>query len=609
MTQSLKSRLIAGGLIVLICLPAIYGLAVIQYSAITYPYFDHINLIRYLSSYYDGTLSIADLFAGQAQARPFFPRLILVLNAIATDWDIRSEFTFIILSVHGTFFVLLYYLRRSLGGRWLAFLVAAFVASVFVFSPVANTNHWWSLMFLETLANLLATLSLLIVSFNRTSWASNVAAALVAWASAYSLSNGVFVFAALAFVHQLAGPRLLGLNRFAAFWFVNLVILCVIYVPGLPLEHGQPSVSDFIWFVLADLGNPLASLLWFRYTTPFDIPTAMGFNAAIGAILVATTVITLPGAFWRLRSGQPEAFAFFAFAAFAAISVIVTAYGRAGLGVHGANAPRYSTFAAYLILGFLIYYAAKWARERPSAVSSGVRKYIWLSLFGVFIACSTTAYVRALPVYRIAHDFNQVAHNAFPPDAGPTDLDALIFPDVAELRSAKKTLQKLGLGPYRLSLLGYSSVMSGPYIRAVPLQGGTKIVQRFKPKGAPVGTISTTMVNWGQKPSNYVISWRVVAKAAGQQEVIGRGELAAAEITDWQLVEFKIDSIPRFEPDMIEVEYSVGADQNTMRYAGLALYRGLSTNEAVSLEIDGAPVTDGAVIDFRYKFKKSGKPG
>jgi hypothetical protein len=603
--SSPKSHLVVGGLIFLTCLPVIYGLAVIQYSAVAYPYYDHMNLVRYLSSYYDGTLSVADLFSGQAQTRPFFPRLIFVLNAIATDWDVRSEFTYIILSIHGTFLVFLYYLRHSLSGDRLAFAIAALVTSIFVFSPVANTNFWWSLMLLETLAVLLATISLLIVSYNRESWGANVAAALVAWAAAYSLSNGIFVFAALFIAHQLAGPRLFALNRFAIFWLANLVLLCAIYVPGLPLAHGHPSFSDFIWFTFADLGNPLASLLWYRYTTPFDTPRAMAFNAAFGVIFLLVVMITLPGAHRRLRNGLPEAFVFISFAGFAAISVIVTAVGRAGLAVHGANSPRYSTFSAYLILGLVIYCAAVWVRERPGTPLTSVRKYVALGLFVIFIGCSAAAYVRAVPVYRLAHDFNQVAASAYPPDAGPTELDRLIYPNVEEFRSLKRTLHRLGLGPYSQTLYGFSLVTSGPYIRAVPLKAGTKVVQSFTIDGPPVGVISMAMVNWGRTPSSYTIDWKIIAKAADRREVIGHGELAAATVIDWQQVEFPIGVRPDFTPEALEVEFSVGADQPSADAAGLTLYRAASPKAPPQIEIDGSPVTDGGVLNVRYKFRKN----
>ena len=118
-----------------IVVPAVYAFVVIQYSALVFPYWDHVNLARYILGYYDGTLHFSDLFASEAQSRPFIPRTVLLLNAIATDWDIRSEFSLLYLSLVGVWAAHLYFIWRIAKGLPnLPMLMVALTISILVFS-------------------------------------------------------------------------------------------------------------------------------------------------------------------------------------------------------------------------------------------------------------------------------------------------------------------------------------------------------------------------------------------------------------------------------------------------------------------------------------------
>jgi hypothetical protein len=586
--------------------PIIYLVFAIQYSAIIYPYFDHLVFVKYLAAHYDGNLHIVDLFAPQAQSRPFIPRLIFLANAVATEWDVRSEFIFLYATIFGTLAVHFYTLRRLCNDfPVLPFMVAAVFISVLICSPVGNTNHWWSLMLLETLASLLITISLVTVALNQSSWPANFAAAVVGWVAAYSLSNGLFVFPAIFAVHQIASGRPFKLRGIGAFWITNFILLCVIYVPGLSLEHRDPTVFELVWFFFVYLGNPLGSLLWFPFTSPFDVPLATKFNGMVGMFLVVSTLLVLRKASIDLQAKRPEAFLLFSFVVFAVISAVVTAWGRAGFGVHGAQSSRYSTFAAYLLVGIIYYFAVRFARSSWAGLPYPLARYSCLLIIGVLLVLSSISYVRAVPIYRIAHNFNQIAASAYGPRDVATDLDKQLYPDSNYFQTAKATLYRLGLGPYRLLPLESATLSSGSFVRAISLTSGMKVVQRFKPLLPRMRSISLPVVDFARVPTKYFINWKVTAVAKRVRQEVTSGTLLSSEFHDWQNVTLQIPVLPGSTlPDEIEVEFSVRRDQVPPLPAGLPLYQSTNSGMSPPVEIDGVGSPDGGVLALQILYER-----
>ena len=410
-------------LIITCAMPAIYLLVMVQLSAITYPFWDHLQIVVFLQKLHDGSLSWADLIAPHNELRPLVYRVVYLLNALLTRWDVRSEYTILYITLYSTFLVHLFFLKRTAPTTGTAWLAAAPISIVF-FSPVGHNNFWWSFMFQLDVANLLMLVAIVMVAVRPASWAWHLAATLCGWLAAYTLTNGIFLFIAMVIVTQLAQRDARKPSLFSAFWLLNLIVLLVLYLPGIPVSNHRPSIGHLIVFVLAYLGTPLRGLIWYPYHHQFDVPLNVWWPALIGVILIALSLASL----WRARKslalGEPAAIALFLFTIVAGISAVATAWGRAEFdefGVADANSSRYSIFAAYLLFGLIYFYACSASTAGIRAAATRSSPLLLMSVVAAGLIVAGTSYIRAVRVFNGSYQFNVMLGHAFVLDesAGP----------------------------------------------------------------------------------------------------------------------------------------------------------------------------------------------
>jgi hypothetical protein len=592
-------------LISIIVLPTIYLLVAIQYGAILYPYWDHLSEVKWFEAYFDGTLRFFDLFEAQVQARPFFPRVIFLLNGIATDWDIRSEYIFIYLTIYGLLIVHLIFLWKLLHRySQLYFLVAASILSILICSPVGHHTQYYSLMLLPTLANLLGTAALLIVGMRFRSWPAHVGAAALCWMSTYSISNGLLLGPVIFIAYQMAKARPLRLDRRSLFWLVNTAILWAGYLPGIEMQDGTTTFFRLIFFVLIYLGNSLGSLLWFPVEGQFIPASASAAPALLGAILVAAALATTGPALRDLKSGRPHAAIFFLFSGFAVASGIVTAWGRSDTEylVPLADSSRYTIYSIYLVIAFVYYFAVRIA-EMGNLRTNMPRRFVVLgSALSVFYLLSLITFYRAIPVYQQSRALSDSLAKVYAGRGQPSELDYPVFPRVEFFRDAKFTMYRLGIGPYRGHAIEALQLSKGPFVDGLALTPGMHVVQRFALSRPAINAIALQLYSLGKKPSDYRIDWKIKARAGEKTEGIGEGSISTFNYVEWKKIRLPTSVVPIGATD-IELEISVVADRNVSVPVWLPLFRTLDGETLSPVEVHGSPSDKPLVvgIDINYE--------
>jgi hypothetical protein len=577
--------------------PPLFLFAMIQYSAILYPYWDHLTDMVQISQYYDGTLTLKSLLEPQQPTRPFFPRLIFVINAVLTKWDIRSEFVYIYLTVYGGFAALLFALWRSSRDWPLhAVLTAALLISIIACSPVGSQNHYWSLMLIATLCYFGSLVALVAISVYPESWPANIVGAMFAWVAAYSLGPGLFLFPAIFLVQQLVAPQLFKPTRWSMFWLCNWIVCYSVYFPGAPFTGSTtPKLFDFLAFTAVYIGSPFGSLLWFPYMGAIDIPHTTVINAICGTIIIGLTLYTVWRALLERQAKRPETLFFLSVAAYVGASALVTTWGRASgpFAIIGANSSRYSLFSACLLFGLIIYYAGKYARRELIFTT-------WHKVaVCIFVAASAVSYVRSFPVYKKAHDDNVWLAEVYNPRAAPTDLDTLAYPDFDYFEPKRADMLRLGIGPYRTLAEPKDRIYSGAFVAAEALKPGHVVTQRFQPTLPAVKSISFKLVTWGITPDAYRIVWKVVETK--DQKLLGEGTLATAGIKDWEEVSLRLTGAS----DGSEIEVSLSADgiDRVEKPVGLALYPPKAKLSSTA-EVDRQARADGASVGLTAHYAR-----
>lgn len=533
-------------LLILTALPAIYLLAAIQYSAITVPFWDHVDLIRFIAPWYEGNFHVSSLWAPHNHTRPFVYRVVMILNAVATDWDIRSEYIYVYMSIYGTFAVYAWLACRVVvgAGARAVLPVTLLTLSLLLFSPVGHNNHWWSIMFILDANNFFIALSMALVFVRPYSWGSHIVAAISCWLAVFTLTNGLFAFAAIVVTLQLSTPRLLRPDRFAVFWVVVLVVAAVFYLPGMHMDDSpkNPSIVQLVQFSLAYLGAPLGGLLWYPYRNMFHLPIPIVFNAICGFGLLVSCAALSWGALPRLRRRDPAAMVLYGFAGFAMISAVATGWARAAFDeftVSNGNASRYTIFGAYLLLGQVYYIGAGlaqgWWDERAYPLLS--RRFIF-TLSAIFAVAAFVSYGRAWRVYADAHQFNRTLSQAYTWGTAPIAGDKFIHPAPAAVAYLKRELQLHDLGPYANRPLTQVASAVGPFSKPAFLSSRHTVTQRFVASEDGLKRISLKFVMPNGEATKGMVKWQLFE--VGKPDAIFGGQIDGARQRDWVDVDLQL---------------------------------------------------------------------
>lgn len=555
----------------LAALPAIYMVLVIQYGAITVPWADDAEFVQLLASWYDGNFQLHSLWAPHAQARPLLYRIVFGCNAIMTDWDVRSEYIYIYLAFYGTFACHawgLHKVTRNGGQNSLIFPVALAIASLVVFSPVAHNDQWWSFMFVLDGGSLFISISFLTAFLRPSSVGAQIAAAIACWVASYTITNGIFAMITICFVFHLTSERFTRPSRWALFWWANLAILLVCYIPGIRLSGAAaPTALQILEFSLAFLGLPLGGLLWFPYHNMFDLPLPIMTNALCGAFLLASASLLCWDARSGLREQRSAAVILFGFTIFAIISAIATGWGRANndqFTVSNGNSSRYAIFAAYLVLGQLYYVAHCLAHRYKS--NTYLQRITALGAV-IFIALAAVSYDKAITIYRNVHEFNQEITSAFTWGLQPNPYDKFVFPGPSAV-TFKSDLERLELGPYNDRQYDTQVLPTASLQKLVLLSDESNISQTFKATRNGLKDVFVTMFKPNGRRTSGIIQWYLTQ--TDNTQILASGTLNAARIHEYENIRLKLPYLG--DSNGRDYRVTLSGSANSMHSIAVALY-------------------------------------
>jgi hypothetical protein len=347
-------------------------LVIVSQSWASAPYWDQWGyeadpLIRYFSSH---TLTLRELLSQHNESRLFVGRIVTLLYAPLTGWDVRFEVALSVLAV----------LLVSIGIHILILRNAILTAEqktvciVLASGIILQTTQWEVLLFGAYYFVIpgLATVWSLVVAGNRWRFPVKV----LAWSAlslfaTLSYINGVILWVLLLPCLVLESGRSAGSktsNRFWAFLYPVLgAITLVLYFNGYKHPDASPTTK-------ATFAEPSRIINYFFYWigapfAHFSLPLL--FYACCGAALLLLFVA--PAAYLlvtdRRRYGVHNFYGFLTIGAYTLITGLSVTLGRSGFGEAQAFSSRYHTFSLLLpaiLFPLLFVFAELNSTRRPS---------------------------------------------------------------------------------------------------------------------------------------------------------------------------------------------------------------------------------------------------
>lgn len=426
-------------------IPPVYLAWMASRYGVDVPFWDEWALLPLIEKIYKAALSFHDLWAPHNEHRIFFPKIILLMLAYFTKWNVSYEIAVNVLLGAGAFGVLVLLIKKT---------------SFFIHRD-RNVLNW-----------IIPAVSFLVFSLNQ--WGN--------WLWGWQMQIFLCVFSSVAGLAALAQPEFLW-RRFVlavclgivatfsfaggiCYWIAGLVVLC--FMPGedkkrkrivilswlcvvfatmflyffnytLPDNEAGSQIlthpAEYIYFVLIYLGSPLEN---------FNVFYA-GLTGFLGALL--TCYVT-----WLVIKEWKVSFHVFlpylSLCVFSLSNAMLTGAGRVNRGIEQALSYQYVTVSYLFWIGILVFLHPVVVSHFENQKGYRQRKY---ALYGVYAAIlylmlqsslhgSRSCMTRYLHLSRARYALAQSHRDS--------DM-AVLHPDMQFVKKSIPLLKKYGLSVYR----------------------------------------------------------------------------------------------------------------------------------------------------------------
>lgn len=388
-----RARLKTLGIWAWTLLPLIFLIASVVRYHVDVPYGDQWSLVPFVEKSYQGTLTLHDFFVPFGDHLIPLPKLWMLALIRLSSWNLLYELFGNIALAAGLFFVLRHQLTltfRSAGAPQPAWLLPILSTLIFSLRPLGN---WFFGYHVPLFLNILpAVLGLFLLARPRLSWARLSASLVLGVAATLSFANGILYWPVGLWILWTSAGRQANRTRWTWTWSLLGGGLVLALVPtyfrsrNLPFSgFGPRHPFEFLWYVLAYLGNPILSLR----------------SVACAALAGASGIGLLIWTGWRLRAVEKlpreTLLPYLAIAFYALGTACLTGIGRVGRGPAHALFSNYILMANLLWVTVLVFLALLMARnpsERRFAIP-------WVVGIALIVTLSS---IRSQTNFRLLHE-------------------------------------------------------------------------------------------------------------------------------------------------------------------------------------------------------------
>jgi hypothetical protein len=400
-TQKTKFYLV----IILMILPAALCLFYIKTYGVNVVYWDQWEIVPLFDKLHTGHLSFSDLFAQQNEHRILFPRLVMLLLGIITNYNTLAEmyFSFFLICLTGLILFLVY---TKIFGRTDTSLLKFVPVIWILFSLRQWENLLWGFQIQFFMVILFFVLAIyLLRASQRPGWCFilSIVSGIVC---SFSMANGLLIWPIgllqLFFsARQTKGVPKRSYLKTAVIWCIAGLCVYMAYFisynkPGYTmsffnfLQHPVSSAK----FLFALLGSPFA----------FDLYTAIGMGILLALLYIWITGLSVVRVF---KCGPTNPF-LLSIEIFAFSSVALLLLGRSGWTTEQALVSRYTSITALGVIGlYLVLLLSNFQHEKVKTfILGGIIAIIILGIIGTNLRAITEGqalrYTRKMDTYYLS---------------------------------------------------------------------------------------------------------------------------------------------------------------------------------------------------------------
>jgi len=324
---------------------AAFAIAVLVYIAVygvNVPYWDDWEFVSLLKAYDAGDHWVAQLYAQHNEHRFLFPKLILLVLAKLTGWNLKAEmFAGWLISCAG-FYIVWLLMKRSGVSRGLYMLLVPFI--YFNVGQWENILWGWQVTLYMMLFFVLATIYMLSDVTDKP--ANMLYAVLAGGAASFSFINGLLVWP-VGLIQILLTPgawtkRL----RYCVIWMGSGAAVWALYFRGYVRPAQHPDVFTF-------LHEPVTMALYF-FANAGSMLGMRTVQLAVAAGAVLFCAFFLFVYLHYAGGGMARIVPWISIGLFSMASSSAIAVGRLGFGLRQALEPRYTTITLLLVISVLV---------------------------------------------------------------------------------------------------------------------------------------------------------------------------------------------------------------------------------------------------------------
>jgi hypothetical protein len=343
-------------LAVLACAPAVTILLLILRYGVDVPFYDQwVAEAPLFEKVWGHQFTIGDLWVQHNEHRMVFPKIVYLLLAWATHWNIRAELVTTWVFACAISLGIFCCQRGTVGVGTPLRMLQFVVANLLIFSPAPFEAWLWGISIVNIIPMACIVWSLAIASSHVRHDLKLISCAALATISTFSAVGGSLCW-------LLAGPVLFvhedTRNGFArrhriAIWVLGFVLTSIAYFHGYekPPSHPSPMLAlrepaNAIEFLLIFFGNSLTPFTHFDYFVTAQL---------VGSVLLLSYVAACEYLMLRRRDGAliDRSTVWLMLGLYSVLNGLLITFSRLGFGPVAAMWPRYVSYSANLPLALL----------------------------------------------------------------------------------------------------------------------------------------------------------------------------------------------------------------------------------------------------------------